>query len=191
VDRQILEGYLEEGLSLPQIGALVGRDPSTVGYWVKKHGLAPNGRAKHAPRGALTREQLEPLVNRGATLKEIAKELDRSTSTVRHWMLKLGLRTPGYHRHRSAALVALAAGVSRFTSTCRTHGETEFLVFANGRSRCARCSGDAVARRRRKVKRLLRPGSRRRLRAVRLQPLSGRSSFPSPGSAREVIRPQP
>ena len=36
MDRDLLERYLNEGLSLSEIGALVNRDPSTVGYWVKR-----------------------------------------------------------------------------------------------------------------------------------------------------------
>jgi transposase len=36
------EGYLRRGLSLEQIAALTGRHPSTVAYWVKKHGLCPS-----------------------------------------------------------------------------------------------------------------------------------------------------
>jgi hypothetical protein len=58
MDRGLLKGYLDQGLSLPQIGALVDRDPSTVGYWVQKHGLVANGQDKYAPRGGLTRESL-------------------------------------------------------------------------------------------------------------------------------------
>jgi hypothetical protein len=155
MDRDLLERYLKQGLSLPQIGALLDRDPSTVGYWVEKHGLVANGRAKYAPRGGLTRAQLEPLVEQGATFKEMAEILDRNASTVRHWMQKFGLKSAGHHRHRSAAVAARDAGLTRFTSTCRRHGQTEFLVFPNGRSRCARCNGEAVARRRRRVKRVL------------------------------------
>jgi hypothetical protein len=50
VDRDRLKVYLEQGLSLIQIGALENRDPSTVGYWVRKHGLEANGRdrTRHA-----------------------------------------------------------------------------------------------------------------------------------------------
>jgi hypothetical protein len=51
MDRAWIEALIDEGLSLEQIGELVGRDPSTIGYWCKKHGLTPNGRAKHAARG--------------------------------------------------------------------------------------------------------------------------------------------
>ena len=76
VDKSQLERYLVDGMSLPQIGALVGRDASTVGYWVAKYDLVANGRKRYAPRGGLQRAQLEPLVARGATLQEMASELD-------------------------------------------------------------------------------------------------------------------
>jgi hypothetical protein len=84
MDRELLERYLKQGLSLPQISALVGRDPSTVGYWVQKHGLVANGRAKYAPRGGLTRAQLEPFVDSGVTLEGMATALDRSAPTIRY-----------------------------------------------------------------------------------------------------------
>ena len=61
MDRELLKEWLERGLSPNEIGALTDRDASTVGYWVKKHGLVANGRAKHAARGALNRGQLERL----------------------------------------------------------------------------------------------------------------------------------
>ena len=53
MDRDQLKAWLEEGHSLPQIGRLADRDPSTVGYWVSKYGLVANGRDKYAPRGGL------------------------------------------------------------------------------------------------------------------------------------------
>ena len=56
--------------------------------------------------------------------------------------------------------IAGALGVSRSTvsqiRTCRRHGRTEFaLVGSERRPRCKVCRAEAVARRRRKVKRLL------------------------------------
>jgi hypothetical protein len=152
MDREQLEEWLDDGLSLTEIGALTNRDPSTVGYWVKKHGLIANGKAKYSPRGGLTREQLEPLVVRGATLQEMADELDRSVSTIRHWMAKYGLVLARRHQNHDLAQAARAAGRSRFTATCRRHGETEFLVFSSGRHRCSKCNTDAVVRGRRRVK---------------------------------------
>jgi hypothetical protein len=111
-----------------------------------------NGTAKYAPRGGLTREQLAPLVASGATLQQIADELGRSTSTIRHWMAKYGLELTRRHRNHEKAVAAHTAGDSRFVGVCRSHGETDFLVFASGRHRCARCNTEAVARRRRRVK---------------------------------------
>ncbi len=155
MDRELLAGYLKQGLSLTEIGALMNRDPSTVGYWVQKHGLTANGKAKYAPRGGLAREQLVPLVERRATLHEMARELDRSVSTIRHWLAKYGLEVAHNHGNRALALACLEAGQSRFSSVCRYHGETEFLVFRGGRYRCAKCNNEAVIRRRRSVKRTL------------------------------------
>ena len=59
VDRDRLRAYLEQDLSLIQIGALENRDPSTVGYWVRKYGFEANGRDRYAPRGGIERERLE------------------------------------------------------------------------------------------------------------------------------------
>ena len=155
MDREFLKDCLANGMSLPEIGALTGRDPSTVGYWVHKYGLIANGKARYAPRGGLTREQLEPLVEAGLTLREIAAELDRSVSTVRHWMRKYRLQLAGRHLNTRLAAEALATGRKRFVSTCRRHGETEFLVFRSGRHRCSKCNSEAVSRRRRTVKETL------------------------------------
>jgi hypothetical protein len=69
MNRAFLEDCLARGMSLNEIGALTKRDPSTVGYWVHKYGLTANGKARYAPRGGLTREQLEPLVESGLTLR--------------------------------------------------------------------------------------------------------------------------
>jgi transposase-like protein len=49
MDRQILKGYLEQGLSLSRIGALVGLDPSTVGYWVQSTGSRPTAAPSTRP----------------------------------------------------------------------------------------------------------------------------------------------
>jgi 5-methylcytosine-specific restriction endonuclease McrA len=116
--------------------------------------LVANGREKFAPRGGLTREQLEPLVNEGATLREMADALGRSTSTVRHWLIKFGLRTASRQR-RKEVREALRAGRTEVEMTCLRHGLTRFFVWKDGRSRCARCNSEAVARRRRRVKEIL------------------------------------
>jgi transposase-like protein len=62
VDAEILEDYLRRGLSLDAIAQLTGRHPSTVGYWVKRHGLSAVHRDRHAPKGGVARDTLEGLV---------------------------------------------------------------------------------------------------------------------------------
>jgi transposase-like protein len=146
---------LEQGLSLIQIGALENRDPSTVGYWVQKFGFEANGRAKYAPRGGVARETLVELISEGLTIQEIAAELDLSGSTVSYWLRRHQLRTSRGHGRRALALAALEAGEKRFVAECTRHGETNFLIFKGGRSRCAKCNSEAVHKRRRTVKQKL------------------------------------
>jgi predicted transcriptional regulator len=156
MDKALLEYYLDQGLSLPQIGVLVDRDPSTVGYWVRKHGLVANGRDKYAPRGGLTREQLEPLVERRLTLAEIADALGISVSTVRHWLKKHGLPTDVAYRRRKRRLAEVGVnGVREARMDCRRHGMTEFVLDNRGSWRCLQCRAEAVARRRRRIKEIL------------------------------------
>ena len=69
------------------------RHPSTVAYWIAKHGLEANGHEKHAAKGGLDREVLATLVAQGATIREIAAAVDRSAGTVRHWLGRYGLKT--------------------------------------------------------------------------------------------------
>jgi transposase len=151
MDRDLLKHLIDQGMSLPQIGERVNRDPSTVGYWVQKYGLAANGRDKYAPRGGLTREQLEPLVERGATLQEIADELDRSMSTVRHWLDRHGLVLARKRQRRAEFEAADRAGLNRADAECPRHGMTEFIRRAGG-WRCRRCRSDGVASWRRRAK---------------------------------------
>jgi transposase-like protein len=40
MDKHSLELLLAQGISIERIGKRFGKDPSTVSYWVKKHGLS-------------------------------------------------------------------------------------------------------------------------------------------------------
>jgi DNA-binding CsgD family transcriptional regulator len=151
MDRVLLEVWLGEGLSLEEIGRRVGKHPSTVGYWVEKHGLEAVNRERNAPRGGIGREELESLVASGASISQIAGELDRSRATVRHWLGRYGLRTCGRPRVKDVA-AARASGLGRRTLICRIHGETDFWLESRGYYRCLRCRLEAVCRRRRKIK---------------------------------------
>jgi transposase-like protein len=148
MERRFLEECLTKGMSLEAIGREAGKHPSTVGYWVRKHGLAACGANKYAPRGAVDKEALARLAERGATVKEMAEALDRNASTIRYWLRRYEIQTMS-RRDR-------CEGGPRFaTFRCRRHGETQFVLEGRGYYRCKRCRSGAVSRRRRTVKRQL------------------------------------
>ena len=93
MDRDSLQLLLAQGLSVEQIGRRFNRHPSTVSYWLRKHGLEAPNRAKHAAKGGIERERLTELVARGMTIAEIAAEVGRSKGTVRHWLRRYALHT--------------------------------------------------------------------------------------------------
>lgn len=139
---------------MERIGEAEGKHASTIGYWVKKHGLRAHGQTRFAPRGGLTRERLERLVAEGLTLAEIGKEVDRSIATVRHWLRKYGLSTDPGGRN-AARVAALESGRSRVVLKCRRHGSREHHLERSGRLRCTACRSEAVSRRRQKTKEIL------------------------------------
>ncbi len=56
MEREWLERELAAGRSIEAIAREVGRDPSTVAYWVNKHGLTSQHAPKHAARGGIACE---------------------------------------------------------------------------------------------------------------------------------------
>jgi transposase len=149
VEKEFLEEFLAEGMFLEAIGKRVGKHESTVSYWLKKHGLEASRAEKHAAKGAPSKEDLERLLRLGMSLREIAKELDRSLATIRHWMRKYELKAPP-HRHNGPQ-----DGRRQTTLSCRRHGRTTFVLEGRGSYRCKRCRLERVSRRRRNVKRIL------------------------------------
>jgi transposase len=157
MDRRSLELCLAHGLSLKAIGRRLGRHEATVAYWVDKHGLQAANRDRHVARGALRKADLERLVRSGASIAEIATDVDRSKATVRHWLARFGLKTSnGPEPRRSPeAQAAKEAGLASITAKFPRHGDTGFCLDGRGRYRCKRCRSDAVTRRRRKMKAIL------------------------------------
>ena len=86
MEKALLQELLADGLSLDQIGERVGKHASTVGYWLRQHGLEPVHRADVAARGPIPRAQLVPLVEEGFSVREIAERVERSYTTVRYWL---------------------------------------------------------------------------------------------------------
>lgn len=93
----------------------------------------------------MEREDLERLVERSLTIRQIATELGCSTVTVQRWLSRHDLKTQTA-RQRAA---------SEQTGSCRRHGAVDLRLDARGSPRCARCRSEAVSRRRRRVKETL------------------------------------
>lgn len=113
-----------------------------------------SSRAQHTARGALSREALSELVIRDMTVREIALHVDRSPTTVRHWLRFHGLATTRAARRRRSGTAPVST--ERVVEMCCSrHGAGRHVLYEGGRYRCARCNSEAVSRRRRKVKRLV------------------------------------
>jgi transposase-like protein len=151
--KEELEGYLAEGLSLERIGKRVGRSPSTISYHLKKHGLKPVNQGKHANRGPIPELKLRTLAAEKKPVRQMARELDRSPSTVRYWLAKDGIEVYGIKGNREKALAARARGATVIRLRCRHHGETDFYVEPqNAHYKCKRCRKERVAEKRRELK---------------------------------------
>lgn len=161
MDRDQLKQRLGDGLSLEQIGATVGRHPSTVAYWLKKHGLVANGHDKHPPKGALPRDELETLVAAGETLAVMAEAFSVSIRTIRYWIERYELPRPHSIR-RTEIERAIEEGRRTLFRDCKLAPKSESEVDR---------------------------GSRRRVSRLRLRRLPGGVAVSPPGSLDEVIRP--
>jgi len=155
MNKRFLEECLEKGMSLEAIGKLAGKHPSTVSYWLHKFGLQAQGAQRHRPKSGLTRDELEPLVEDGLTIEEIAGRLGVGDTTACSWLRRHGLMTRG-SRRRAALAAMRRAGENETELECRRHGVTRHVaVTSESRLRCAKCRSEAVSRRRRKVKDIL------------------------------------
>jgi transposase-like protein len=146
-----LRSQLESGRSIESIAREIGRPASTVAYWANKHGLVSRHAARHAPRGPLDPERLRSLVEDGASVRDIARELERSPGTIRHWLKRYGLATrPGRYSLRDEPKP------EALLRRCRLHGWGSFVPTGSaGHYRCARCNAGSVAARRRELKAIL------------------------------------
>lgn len=150
MEKVFLERCLAQGMSLDAIGKRrAGKHPSTVSYWLKKHGLRARGREAHSPKGRIDEERLRDLVDQGLSLRVIAQSLDRSVTAVRYWIGRYEI--PRASRRRRV----IPGGSKREPMSCRRHGMVLFVLEGRGSYRCGRCRVEAVARRRRLVKRKL------------------------------------
>lgn len=143
-DHAWLAGALEQGRSIESIAGEVGRDPSTIAYWARKHGLESSHTRRHARRRPLTRASLAALVDQDLSVREIAERLQRSPTTIRYWLRRYELATTAAARRGRRPPAEL-------TGTCRHHGRTRFVATTAGFA-CARCRAQAVTEWRRRAK---------------------------------------
>lgn len=91
MDRAQLARWIEEGLSLDAMAAKIERHPSTVSYWINKHGLQAVGASVHGPKGGIEKSELKELIDAEVTIGDIAERLGASSSNVRYWIRRYGL----------------------------------------------------------------------------------------------------
>jgi transposase-like protein len=151
MDRERLERELAAGRSIEAIAREVRRDPSTVAYWVNKHGLTSQHAPKHAARGGLAEGSLRAMVERGMSVRQIAAASELSATAVRYWLRRFALQTqPAHYSRRDGPKP------HEILRECDRHGWTVFRrVGRSGEYRCALCGQARVSRRRRKTKEIL------------------------------------
>ncbi|HEU0023585.1 MAG TPA: hypothetical protein VFQ12_03080 [Thermoleophilaceae bacterium] len=113
-----------------------------------QHGLRSTGTDRFAARGAPDRSELERLAAAGATLGEMAAAVDRSISTVRHWLAKWAIERTGEREAKRDPATAPRLA----ERTCKRHGPTEFVLENRGYYRRKRCRQERVSDWRRRVK---------------------------------------
>jgi transposase-like protein len=187
VEAEWLASRLEQGRSIESIAREARRSPSTVGYWVSKHGLTSTHAAKHAARGGIDRAELEALVALGTPIRAMAEQLGVSYTTVRHWLKRYELATPRAQRLASTRS-ARDGGLDDGVVHCPVHGPTRHVRRTDGwaplprlperRRQPTATSGEGAAR----------GGGGRLLCALWIRRAAGCSALPSRRPRDQVVR---
>lgn len=154
MDKEVLVELLDERLSLDAIAQRVGRSPSTVSYWMKRHGLKATGAVKYGPKEPIPLERLATLVEEGLSVPGMADRLGCAPSLVRGRLASHGLKSR-QGRNREKARAALERGERVAELECVRHGRTTHLLESRGSYRCGRCRSEHIAEHRRRLKRRL------------------------------------
>src|SRR3954471_19466644 len=93
MERDWLEAQLEAGRSIESIAREVAKHPSTVAYWVGKHGLRSRHAERHAAKGAPARAALAALVGGGCPAQRRPGRLGAGPPPARHWLRRYELKT--------------------------------------------------------------------------------------------------
>ena len=144
---------VDERLTLGEIAQKCGLTRSGVGKMAKRYGIVPPGRERYAAK-PIDAKELQRLIEAAATLPELADRFGVSITTLKKHLVKNGLRTKRAEGLRARRLATDDRGSTQVMH-CRYHGETAFQLDARGTYRCRVCRSERVAKRRRKVKRIL------------------------------------
>jgi transposase-like protein len=153
IDRGWLAERLTRGDSYAAIARELGCSASRVADWARRHGLQSAHAKRHAARGGIDEAVLRQMVAEHRSVREIARALDRSPTTVRHWLVRYDIESSMARRRNEGAL-ARAAGADEAILLCPVHGSVRHIRRDDG-YRCTTCRSGAVTARRRRVKRIL------------------------------------
>lgn len=153
LDPARLAERLARGDSYASIAAELSCSASTVARWAREHGLRSAHSERAAARGGIDEDALRRLVAEHRSVREIARELERSPTTVRHWLARYGMES-SMARRRDEGALARAVGADEAILPCPVHGPVRHVRRDDG-FRCATCRSAAVTARRRRIKRIL------------------------------------
>jgi Helix-turn-helix domain len=128
MDRTELAGYLDRGLSFEAIARLVDRDPSTIAYWARKHGLTTVRHWLRVSGLTLRRAQLraEAKAAREAGQRTVRRDCPRHGWTT-YW-----LEQSGYFR----------CGKCRGERVSRRRRRVKEILIEEAGGRCRLCGYD-------------------------------------------------
>ena len=145
----MLEAWIGDGLSLEEMGRRGGRHPSTVSYWLRKHGLSAARADVHRAKGALDRDELARLIDAGLSVRGIAEAAGRSPTSVRYWLREHGLET---RLCRDAPARGACAGGGSPAHVPPPRSDDVSHARVRRAYRCLRCQSEQVIQRRRRLK---------------------------------------
>ena len=146
MDKDVLQGFLEDGLSLEEIGRRLGKHPSTVSYWVGKHGSA--GCASRQARRLVAESPRETAARtclaRGMTIQEMADACWREQHERPALAEEVrSRRRAGAAASRRRGQRARRSAHGRPAPLLRRTASTDFGLEGRGHYRCLRCRWSA------------------------------------------------
>ena len=84
--------YVRRGMTMIAIAAEAGCSTTTVAAWLQRRQIPARARKRTAPPTLSDRSQLEALLQRHGSVREVAKQLGYTDSAIRLWIRKHGIQ---------------------------------------------------------------------------------------------------